>query len=117
MKYVTYFSVLPLNFYSCHYPIAFALKTKTFSVDKNYSDILQPKPDHFIWNTERKSLYKSLLNEEPVLSEGKTILNKMTQDNMNMTLQWILLQKCCIRLQQNALPSRNTELKRGKQTT
>ena len=31
-----------------------------------------------------------------------------------LTLQWILLQKCCMRLQQNALPSRNKELKRGK---
>ena len=83
MKYVTYFSVLPLNFYSCHCPIAFALKTKTFSVDKNYSDFLQSKPDHFIWNTEKKSLYKSLLNEKPVLSEGKTILDKMTQDKLS----------------------------------
>ena len=63
--------------------IAFALKTKTFSVDKNYSDFLQPKSGNFIWNTEKKSLYKSLLNEEPVLSEGKTILNKMTQDKLS----------------------------------
>ena len=53
MKYITYFSVLPLNLYSCHCPIAFAIKTKTFGVDKNYSDFLQPKPDHFIWNTEK----------------------------------------------------------------
>ena len=44
---------------------------------------LQPKPDHFIWNSEKKSLYKSLLNEKPVLSEGKTILKKMTQDKLS----------------------------------
>ena len=48
MKHVIYFSVLPLNFYLCHCPIAFALKTKTFSVDKNYSDFLHPKPDYSI---------------------------------------------------------------------
>ena len=28
IKQVTYFSVLPLSVYSCHYPISFALKTK-----------------------------------------------------------------------------------------
>ena len=120
MKFVTYVSVLPLNFYSCHCPIAFALKTKTFSVDKNYSDFLQPQPDYFIWNTEKKSLYKSLLSEKPVLSEGKAILNKMTQDKLSyesIDTAVDSITKCCIRLQQNALPSRNKELKIGKQTT
>ena len=117
MKYVTYFSVLPLNFYSCHCPIAFALKTKTFSVDKNYSEFLRPKPDHFIWNTEKKSLYKSLLNEEPVLSEGKTILNKMTQDKLSyesIDTAVDSVTKVLYKTAKNALPSRNKELKRRK---
>ena len=51
-------------------------------MDKNYSDFLQPKPDHFIWNTEKKGPYKSLLNDEPVFSEDKTFLNKMSRDKL-----------------------------------
>ena len=82
MKYVTYFSVLPFNFYLCHCPVAFAPKTKTFSVDNNYIDFYNLN-QIILFGVQKRSLYTSLLNEEPVLSESKTILNEMTQDKLS----------------------------------
>ena len=55
MKQVTYFSVLPLSVYSCHCPISFAFKTKSFQIDKECNNFLLQKISHFIWNNEKKN--------------------------------------------------------------
>ena len=62
IKQVTYFSVLSSSVYSCHCPISFALETNSFQIDKECNNFLLQKPSDFIWNNEKKNLYKSFLN-------------------------------------------------------
>ena len=83
MKQVTYFSGLPLSVYSCHCPISFALKTKAFQIDKECNNFLLQKPSHFIWNNEKKNLYKSILNERQTRLKCDTIIDQITQNSFS----------------------------------
>ena len=83
MKQVTYFSVLPLSVYSCHCPTSFAFKTKAFQIDKGCNNFLLQKPSHFIWNNEKKNLYKSILNERQTRLKCDTIIDQITQNGFS----------------------------------
>ena len=63
MKQVTYFSVLSLSVYLCHCPFSFVSNTEAFQIDKECNNFLLQKPSYFIWNNEKKNLYRSILNE------------------------------------------------------
>ena len=83
MKQMTNFSVLPLSVYSCHCPISFALKTKVFQIDKECNNFLLQKPSHFIWNNEKKNLYKLILNERQTRLKCDTIIDQITQNSFS----------------------------------
>ena len=60
--------------------MSFALKTKAFQIDKEYNNFL---PSHFIWNNEKKNLYKSILNERQTILKCDTIIDQITQNSFS----------------------------------
>ena len=62
------------------YAISFALKTTAFQTDKECDNFLLQKPSHFIWNNEKKNLYKSILNERQTRLKCDTIIDQITQN-------------------------------------
>ena len=88
MKQTTYFSVLPLSVYSRQ--CSFALKTKAFQIDEECNNFLLQKPSHFIWNNEKKNLYKSILNERQTRLKCDTIIDKITQNGVSPVLLMML---------------------------
>ena len=61
------------------------LKNKSFQIDKEYNNFLLQKPSHFIWNNEKKNLYKSILNERQTRLKCDTIIDQITQNGFSVS--------------------------------
>ena len=69
---IIYFSVHSLDYYSCHCPISFCLKTRPFDRsmnDSNESFKLLPMPDSFQWENNANVVHQKLLSDHSQSSE------------------------------------------------
>ena len=52
-------------------------------MDKECNKFLLQKRSHFIWNNEKKNLYKSILNERQTRLKYDTIIDQITENNFS----------------------------------